>query len=295
MKKYISFDIGGTMIKYGIINEIGEIVENHETPTEAGGGGPHIMQRVRELIELSRREYSLSGICIATAGMVDHLNGKIIYANESIPNYTGIEMKKILEAEFHIPCEVENDVSCAGLSEQLTGASKGSKVSLCLTIGTGIGGCIIIDNKIFHGAFHSAGEVGYMNMNGSNFQKTASTSALVSKVASLKECDSKELNGIKIFELAQTGDRICMDAIDELCDNLGYGIANICYVINPEVVVLGGGITKQKEYLYERIRKSMDKYLIEEVGKKTKLVFAENGNQAGILGAFLNFKNNNLR
>lgn len=289
MKNYISFDIGGTMIKYGIIDENGEIIESHETPTNAKNGGPHIVQSVKELIEEHGRKYELSGICIATAGMVDPIRGEIIYANENIPEYTGMKIKQILEEEFKIPCEVENDVSCAGLSEQFKGAAIGSKITLCLTIGTGIGGCILIDNKVFHGVSNSAGEVGYMNMKGSEFQKTASVNALIHEVAHKKNCNHAELDGIKIFEMAKAGDEICKDAITKMCDDLGYGIANICYVINPEVVVIGGGIAKQKEYLYELIRNSMDKYLIGAISKKTKLVFAENGNQAGILGAYYNF------
>lgn len=290
MKKYITFDIGGTMIKYGIINQDGKIIENHETPTEAKKGGPYILHKVQNLIVEYRAIHILNGICISTAGIVDYIKGSIIYANDSIPDYTGINIKMQLEDEFHIPCEVENDVVCAGLSEQYCGASKGCNVSLCLTIGTGIGGCIIVNNRVFHGYGNSAGEVGYMNMFGSNFQSLASSSALVNKVSERMGCDKTELDGIKIFEMAKAGDRIGIEAIEEMCDRLGYGIANICYVINPEVVVIGGGITKQKEYLYDAIRKSLDKYLIRTISEKTKLAFAANGNQAGMLGAYYNFR-----
>lgn len=290
MKNYIAFDIGGTMIKYGIINENGKIVENCETPTEAVRGGPYILEKIQEIIEQSLGNHRLEGICISTAGIVDYINGSIIYANDNIPAYTGIKIKEVLESRFRIPCEVENDVMCAGLAEQYSGASKGSKVSVCLTIGTGIGGCILIDNKIFHGASYSAGEVGYMNMFGTAFQELASTSALVEKVSRQKNCSQQELDGIRIFEMAKSGDQICIDAIEEMCDMLGYGIANICYVINPEAVIIGGGIAGQQEYLYSLIRQSMDKHLLPALSEKTRLVFASQGNQAGMLGAYYNFK-----
>ena len=290
MKNYIAFDIGGTMIKYGIIDACGNIVERFEIPTEASLGGSHIMDKVIKIITgYIHTGNTLSGICISTAGMVDSETGIIVYANQNIPAYTGTKVKDILERKFSIPCEVENDVACAGLAEQCTGAAKGSRVSVCLTIGTGIGCSIMIDNKIFHGANNSAGEVGYMNMFGSQFEELASGSALVRNTARQKEINPEELDGIKIFELAKSGDRVCINAIEEMCDKLGYGIANICYVINPEVVVLGGGIAGQKDYLYEIIRKKLDKYLIESVSQKTRLLFASQGNQAGMLGAYYNF------
>lgn len=290
MKKYIAFDIGGTMIKYGVIEEHGDMTEHHKIPSEAGFGGPHIMEKVIKIIKEYAGEHTLSGICISTAGMVDSERGMIVYANKNIPDYTGTRVKDILEKEFHIPCEVENDVACAGLAELCSGEETGSRVNVCLTVGTGIGCCIIIDNKIFCGASHSAGEVGYMNMFGTQFEELASGRAMIKNAARQKGWKTEDLDGIKIFEMAKSGDEACINAIDEMCDKLGYGIANICYVINPETVILGGGITAQKDYLYEIIRRYMDKYLIEEISQKTRLIFASQENRAGMLGAYYNFR-----
>lgn len=289
MKKYIAFDIGGTMIKYGIIDEHGVIIDCYETPSEATLGGPFIMEKIVKLTKEYVKENTLSGICVSTAGIVDSETGSILYANKNIPDYTGTRVKNILQEEFGIPCEVENDVVCAGFAEQYAGSAKGSRVSVCLTIGTGIGCSIIIDNKVFHGANNCAGEVGYMNMFGTQFEELASSSALVKNISKRKGCKTEDLDGIKIFEMAKAGDLICINAIEEMCDSLGYGIANICYVINPETVILGGGIAAQKNYLYELVRKHMDKYLIAAISQKTKLLFASQGNQAGILGAYYNF------
>ncbi|MFU0824571.1 MAG: hypothetical protein ACFWTK_06080 [Clostridium sp.] len=91
------------------------------------------------------------------------------------------------------------------------------------------------------------------------------------------------------MKMLKKGDKDCIQAIDEMVDVLGRGIANLCYIINPEVVVLGGGIMVQKDYLYDKIRLSLDKYLIEFIGSKTRLEFAKNGNKAGMLGAYYNF------
>ena len=113
--------------------------------------------------------------------------------------------KKILEDKFQIPCEVENDVNCAGLAEYRNGAAKGSKVALVLTIGTGIGGCILLEGKVFHGFSNSACEVGYMHMDDSDFQTLGAASILTKKVAAWKEEPTENWSGYHIFEEAKKG------------------------------------------------------------------------------------------
>lgn len=291
MKNYICIDIGGTSIKYGVINEELDFLVKSEMDTEAYKGGPNILNKIIEIVNKYKNNYKIEGVCISTAGMVDCDKGEIIYASSLIPNYTGTKIKLTIEDEFNIPCEVENDVNCAALAEHFAGGAKGSNISLCLTIGTGIGGAIIINNEVYHGAFGSGGEVGYMNMMGSTFQELGASSILVKKVAIMKNISEKDINGKYIFDKAKEGDKDCIKAIDELIEVLGQGIANICYIINPEVVVLGGGIMAQKEYLYDKIRASIDKNLIPFIRNKTRLEFAINQNNAGMLGAYFSFKN----
>lgn len=291
MNKYICIDIGGTAIKHSIINDDGEILTNSLIDTEAYKGGLSILEKARNIIKNYITEHKIEGICISTAGMVDPKEGKIVYASSLIPEYTGVEIKKELEKEFSIPCEVENDVNCAGLGEYWFGAAKDSHSCVCLTIGTGIGGCVIINGKIVHGFSNSAGEVGYMQINGTAFQDIAATSKLVEKVAIRKKIDKSKINGKIIFDLAKKGDKDCIEEINHLVDNLALGISYIVYVINPEVVVLGGGIMAQKEYLREKINNSLKEKLIERVFNNIRIEFAENQNNAGMLGALYNFKN----
>lgn len=291
MKEYICIDIGGTSIKYGMVREDGTFLTTGEMPTEAMQyGGPGIMEKAKKIVEAYKAEYQPEGICVSTAGMVDCEQGKITYAAPLIPDYTGTEIKKTLEELYEIPCEVENDVNCAGLAEHFAGASRGSRISVCLTIGTGIGGAIIIDGKVFHGFSGSGCEVGYMHLPGGEFQDLGASSVLVKKTAEYKNMDPAEINGKYVFEQAKQGDEDCIRAIREMCEVLGMGIANICYVVNPEVVVLGGGIMAQKEYLKDMLRESLDKYLLPSVAQHTRLEFAQNQNQAGMLGAYYNFR-----
>ena len=126
MKNYISIDIGGTAIKYGIISEDGRIQKKEKMATEAWKGGPAILEKVTAVAEQFREEWNPSGICISTAGMVDVERGEIFYAAPLIPNYAGTRFKEVLERRFSIPCEVENDVNCAGLAESISRSSKRS-------------------------------------------------------------------------------------------------------------------------------------------------------------------------
>lgn len=289
MKKYVCIDIGGTAMKYGLIADEGKILCRYEQKTEAGKGGPAILEKILGIVENFRRTEEIEGICISTAGMVDIEKGEIFYSAPLIPDYAGTKFKETMEARFQVPCEVENDVNCAGLAEYAAGASKGSRVAVMLTIGTGIGGSIIINGEVFHGYSGSACEVGYMHMAESDFQTLGAASILTKKVAQWKQEPEELWSGYHIFEEAKRGDALCNRAIDEMVDVLGQGIANICYVVNPEVVVLGGGIMAQKEFLKAKIEHAVEKYLVSGIAKHTRIAFAQFGNDAGMLGAFYHF------
>ncbi len=288
--KYITIDIGGTSIKHGIIQDNLQLITTGETETQAQKGGSHIVQTILTLIQNYRKQHTISGICISTAGMVDVKQGMIVYAAPLIPNYTGTAWKLIIQQQTGLPCEVENDVNCAGLSEYHMGAARGAASSLCLTIGTGIGGCFIVNGTVLRGQSYSACEIGHLKMFDTEFQKLAATTALVQNVAQKKNCPAESLNGKIIFDLAKNGDSDCIQAIDNLVDILGYGIANLCYCFNPEVVVLGGGIMAEKPYLETRIRTAIDRHLIPYVAQHTRLAFAQNKNHAGLLGAYIHFQ-----
>ena len=296
---YICVDIGGTSIKYGVLSEKGEIFIDGTISTKVTEKENFILSDVKKLVRNildEYKKYEIKGICVSTAGVVNPEKGKIVFAGPTIPKYTGTEIKKELEKEFSLPCEVENDVNCAGLGEYWKGAGKGSKSMVCLTIGTGIGGSVILDGKLLNGIGYTVGEIGYMDVNGNHIQNIASSRYLVEKVQ--KEKREKEgitdaITGVDIFELAKKGDEICVTAINEIISNLSVGIRNIMYLLNPEVIVIGGGITAQKEYLEEKIRKEVNDGMISDMFRKTRIELAQQGNQAGLLGALYNFLNKN--
>ena len=318
-KQYFALDIGGTKTKYALLGEKGEILSAYEKDTEAQRGGSFILENVkgeihRVLAELkgnpmegaqadtkgdakaertteAKIEPLLSGICISTAGMVDEIKGEIIHAGPQIPEYKGCKWKEEIERRFSIPCEVENDVKCAGLGEYSFGSGKGTSSMLCLTIGTGIGGSFILNGEVYHGTSHSAMEIGYMQIPGGMFQRMASTSALVKRVASRKGEPEELWNGKRIFEEVAKEDKICLEELDRLCDALSIGLSNLCYAFNPECIVLGGGIMEQKDILLPKIWRHLQEHLVPIVAENTRLLAASLGNRAGLLGAYVHFQN----
>lgn len=286
---FVCIDIGGTSIKYGLIDEKGELLDRQERDTEAWLGGPSLVEKAREIVDGYKKEGTIRGICISTAGMVDPQKGEVFYAGPQIPNYAGTKWKQLMEEAYGVPCEVENDVNCAGLAEAISGAGRSSNHCICLTIGTGIGGCAVIDNKVYHGSGNSAFEVGYIKVGNKSFQEQAAASVLSQRVAERKGSTPKEMNGKVIFSLAKQGDLVCMEEIDRLVDYLAQGIATICYVMNPDLVILGGGIMAQTDYMGQRLEEALDRHLIPSVRKNTHLAFAQHGNTAGMRGAFYHF------
>lgn len=289
---YLCFDIGGTAIKYGILDgEKESFLTDGTVPTEAGEGGPAIVNKVTALGEEMLARHRAEGICISTAGMVDWKAGRILYSAPQIPEYAGTEWKDRMEKHFRLPCEVENDVNCAGLAEVHAGAAKGYSAAVCLTIGTGIGGAILLDGKVFHGATGSACEVGYMNMPGGMFERLGAASALVAAVAARRGIPAGQIDGKSIFEQAKAGARDCLEAIEDMTDVLSMGIANICYVLNPQIVVLGGGIMAQEEMLLPMIRAGLKRHMLPFLEEQILVRAAQNRNRAGMLGAWFHFKN----
>ncbi|HGK7331874.1 TPA: ROK family protein [Streptococcus suis] len=289
MTRYLAVDIGGTQIKYGLVDQEGQLLEQYKMDTQAHLGGPHILATVKDLVRKYKDNSDISGVAISSAGMVDHVKGEIFYSGPQIPNYAGTKFKAEIEAEFGLPCEMENDVNCAGLAEGISGAGRDSQISLCLTIGTGIGGCLLIDNEIYHGSSNAACEVGYLPLSDGAFQDIASTTALVQHVADLHGDNPSEWDGYRIFQEAKNGNNKCQVAIHQLVDNLGKGIATITYVVNPEIVILGGGIMGQKEYLEPMIQEAIKRHLLPSLVEKTRIAFAKHENAAGMLGAFYHF------
>jgi len=293
MRKYICIDIGGTNIKYGVLNEEGNVLfdGSRKTSVSVYEDENDILGDIDNIICNLINKYQVEGVGVSTAGVVDDESGTIIHAGKTIPGYIGTDIKGFIEEKFLLKCEVENDVNSAALGEAFLGSGKGYKSIFCMTIGTGIGGAIILNNDIVRGASKSAGEVGYINVNGKPIQEIASTKILVENVAKRKNIKVSDINGRIVFEEGKRGDSICYEEIDKLVDNLTELISSVVYFLNPEVIILGGGIMEQKEFLEPKINSSLKAKLPKAFFESTKIEFAKLGNRAGMIGALYNFMN----
>ena len=288
---HICIDIGGTAIKYGVIDDTLHFSYEDQRPTQAMLGGQHVVENVIGIVHTLLGKTDAASVCISTTGIIDPVTGIVLEANPALmPSYTGIHISKAVTAETGLPCYVENDVNCAALAEYHHGAARGAASSLTLTVGTGIGGAFILNGNLLSGHSFSACEVGYMHIeNGFSYEELAATSVLVKRVAQQYPQHQSEINGIWIFDRAiQQHDVICISELQRMCHYLSLGIANLCYTLNPEVVVIGGGIAHQRDYLMPLITKELSAALITPVFSTTRLAFAGNLNNAGMLGAYIN-------
>jgi glucokinase-like ROK family protein len=286
--KILAFDIGGTAIKIGVINEKGETLESRETPTLAKEGGEALINRILNIIG----EYkNIDRVGISTAGQVDHIEGKIIFASENLPGWTGMEIRKRIQEVYNIPVVVENDVNAAAIGEAFYGAAVENNTFLCLAYGTGIGGAIVENGKIYRGAFGSAGEFGHTitRVGGRHctcggrgcYETYASTSALVNKC--MQELSMKEASGRAIFELLEEGNEDADKILEEWLFEVVMGLVNFVHIFNPSLIVLGGGIMTQP-YIIKYIQENLPKYVMPNYSK-VNIKSAKLGNNAGILGA----------
>lgn len=281
-------DIGGTAIKSGLYID-GTLTDMKETPTQASQGGTHVITRTKEIIAAYQQYTPFERIGISTAGQVNPVRGQIIYANENIPGYTGTKLKELLEQEFCVPVAVENDVNAAAIGESVFGAGKNCSNFVCLTYGTGVGGAIFSGGKLYSGSSYSAGEFGAIvthpearkieeDLFSGCYEKYASATALVK---SAQQFDATLTNGRKIFERLNEPD--VKELVDRWILEILYGLTTIIHMLNPECVILGGGIMEQP-YVIEQLQEKLYPNIMPSF-RQVKLEKAALGNRAGMLGA----------
>lgn len=256
MQKYIAFDIGGTFVKCGVVDENGQILTSKKEKT------PKALAGLLNLIETYCQSCpDAKGVAISSSGAVSDKG--IIYGSSAIPYIHGPNMKQLVSERTKLPVYIENDANCAGYAEVWNGAAKGKSDVMVMVIGTGIGGAIFKNGRLHKGANLHGGEFGYMLLNtnviDSNdvWSRRTSTKALIRKVAKVKKIDPEELSGEEIFSMAEAGDEICTKAIDEFYHLLAIGIYNMQYIYDPEIILIGGGISARED-LITNINKKLD-------------------------------------
>ena len=277
----LAIDIGGTMIKYGLVSSDGEILSTDKIETEAEKGLENILNKIDNIFK-RYKENNPVGIAVSGTGQINGIIGKVIGGNPIIPNWIGTNLVKILEKKYNLPAVLENDVNCVALGEKWIGAGKDLSNFICLTIGTGIGGGIILNNQLFRGENFVAGEFGHILIKKGEFEQFASTTALIRLV---KERTEKTLNGKEIFDSEKKEIVEYQEVISEWIENLTDGLSSIVYCFNPANIILGGGVIGQGEPLINRIKNSLFKKIGPQFKEKLNIIQAKLGNNAGMIGA----------
>lgn len=283
--KILCFDIGGTLIKSAIYDELAGLTSFAEYKYQLVG-----KDGILKVIDDCALSCEFDGIGISTAGLVDSEKGIIMFCSDAIPNYTGTKLKDILEEKYNKPVFVANDVNSAALGEVHFGAGKAYNDFICLTYGTGIGGAIVINKEIYTGNNGGAAEIGHIttHLNGAScvcglkgcYNHYASTTNLVNMC---KEIDSNIANGRDVFAEFHNGNTRIKEIIDSWIDEIVYGLVTVVHIFDPAALILGGGIMSQA-YIIEEVNKKLKNSVLSSY-KDVVVLPAKLGNTAGLMGA----------
>ena len=314
MKYYAGVDLGGTNTKIGILDENGEILIKETIKTFSEKGMETTLKRVWGTIEklMGQKEIkkeNMHGIGIGIPGPV--MNEKIVGFFANFDWEIDVNISELMENISGIPTKLENDVNMIAVGESKFGAGKGSKSSITIALGTGIGGGIIVNSRLISGINGAGGEIGHMKVvDGGKlcgcgqkgcFEAYASATGIIREAQSRLVVNKKnllfekikgnicELEAKDIFDCAKMGDQFSLDIVDYASSYLAMGIGNLLNVINPEVIILSGGVSLAGEILLKSVKNKLINYAMPITMKNLEIRLGELGNDAGIKGGIALF------
>ncbi len=289
----VCFDIGGTSVKYALINDEG-IQERGSFPTTRENG-LEVLQQMSKVVNHFEDQGPVEGVSISSPGFVDPDEGTVISGN-IIEGFNGLNLRRYFLEEHGLPLAIENDANAATIAEHLLGNGKGLRNLAVVTIGTGIGGGLILNDRLYTGHHKLAGEFGFMFINGIHTDQPeteilsnyASTRALVERAS---QAAGEPVDGPEVFARAEAGDAACQAALSDWYDALAMGIYNICYTIDPDAVLLGGAVSAQPA-LVDEVKKRISELtpsFSQDLNGLIRIDRAAYLNDAGLMGAYANF------
>ena len=315
----IGIDLGGSKIGIAVVSKTGVVKKYIKVPTESQKGKEFVINKIKQSIykiiqESDVRMENISGIGIGVPGQVNPDTG-IVHLAPNLPGWENISIRKILEKEFNLKIFVENDGNATAWGEKLFGVARGHNEVVCLTLGTGIGGGLILNGKIYHGKASYAGEIGHIvvnkdgpecNCGGYGCLETYSSATGIrnrirNKFNRLKKLNSSHLYETdidntslsEIFQKARAGDKMFSDIIQDAIEYLGVTIVSLINIFNPEMIVMVGGMTNEGENLLKPLKNIVFNRAIKSNLKELQITYGELGDYAGVMGsAALVWENN---
>jgi glucokinase len=294
MKYSIGVDIGGTNIPVALVDQAGKIVDIIEKKTQAHDGPDSVVKRIAESVkELCSKvdNCSLAGIGLGAPGALDIKKG-IIITSPNLSGWNNVPLLKMLNEATGLKVKMDNDANCAAIGEHWIGGARGSNNAIIITLGTGVGGGIIIDGKIFRGSHGTAGELGHITIekdgrlcNCGNKGCLEAYASATGAVITAKELGLKVDTAYDIFVKAEQKDELAQKALEISGRYLGIGIASFANIFDPDVIVVGGGFSSAYKYLLPAAKDEAYNRSFKTIMDKLSIKRAELGNNAGIIGA----------
>lgn len=283
---YYGIDIGGTFIKYGVVAADGTIIEKHQTPTQAHEGKDALVSRILSVAHTlaSFRPFALSpcqALGIGVPGVVDPLS-KHVQSPPNLPGWDDVPLQQIVADALGIKVVVENDANAGAIAELRAGAGKGRTDFLYVTLGTGVGGGVVINGRLYTGPHGDAGEVGHIHLHpGTVLEKIIGRIGILERYGADDTVDVGDID-----QRAQAGEQRAIDVLTETGHLLGIGLCSAMAVLGLRTVIVGGGISRSTLIL-DAARTSIQQHAIPTIARNFQLLPAKFLNDAGLIGAAL--------
>jgi len=306
----IGIDVGGTNVKIALVDDKGSVLYSNSVPTRAEMGYEYTVNNIKQAIKDLMNESKctdIQGIGFDFPGQIDYKNGVVRLA-PNIPGWVNIPIAQIIEDEFKIPTRIDNDVHCAALGELKFGAGRDCENFICMTVGTGIGSGIVINGKLVRGASNAAGELGHIKLemnggplcgcgdfgcleayaSGPSIVKMAEEYIMGGKSTKFREmANGSPITPFIVSEAAKQGDPVAKRIFTIMGEYIGHGLTSVVNLLNPEKIIIGGGVADAGDILLDPIRETIKKRAMVVAGSAVEIVPAQLGNTAGVIGASL--------
>ena len=303
MKTYFAIDIGGTAVKLGLVDETGAVLAKAEESVNFDGWKTPILDTVlaaseRFLQAQNITPAQLEGIGVSATGQIDSRKGTVVGTCGNLPHYIGSPIQEKLEEKFHLPVTVANDANCMCLGEVWVGGAKGYTDVIGVTLGTGVGGGILTGGRLLEGARGLGGELGHYRSHALDgvlctcgatgcWERYAATTALVREA---QKKDPKLADGRAIFEAAHAGNPMVLGLLDRWIDEIAQGLAGMVHIFNPQLILIGGGVSAQQELLIEPLAQKVKASVMPAFADGLEVRAAQLHNDAGMVGAVYYFR-----
>jgi len=299
MTHSIGIDFGGTSIKSGLVRG-GEIVRRGKPiDTQRCGGPEAIIDALARLIgELSDGQSDVGAVGLGLPGLVDSVNG-VIHELTNVEGWSEVPLRDMLRERTGLAVTVENDAKAMAYGEFKHGAAKNARHIVCITLGTGVGGALILDGRLYRGAQLGAGEIGHMSIdyrgkvgpfgNFGCLEEYVGNSQIAQRASERyrgagRNLAPEQCAPIDLQKAASEGDAIALQLWEDIGEELGSALASVVWVINPDIIVIGGGVAKAGELIFDPVRRAVRGRTSEVIHRNLRIVPAALGNDAGIIG-----------